>query len=414
MVEEQCHRDVEGRLLREARAPAACLRADDIEYRPCPYAGERHQQPMNVSALRQMSAHWDDLLDTLALLRVAYVEARGRAGAPLDVMDLWRIGQLASALPWWFVLGHGETCPAYAAALAKAAQGVGIWGQRVFVRTLTERWVPPVLTPQAIVELAEANGTLIAEAEVCAASDRMLRRFFEAMVESTPNTASAQLSRLAARQDRVLAFGAAYVSFKVALWIHYLARRFVYADLAATLRAEPGAPSPGAAAALAALADLLDASCEPGDFFVIGPTDLAGTAPAARAAWLGSLASHVVPFAPDGGDRPVQALAIQIALAGVAGGGELAEAIAAEAAQVLACSAGGAARVAEALAVYARLDALLGELIAAVEAGFRGATGGDLPVGAIDAATRDRVLISPPRAALVALAPVALAAACPA
>jgi hypothetical protein len=33
---------------------------------------------MNVSAMKQTGAHWDEIIDTLARLRASYTEARGR------------------------------------------------------------------------------------------------------------------------------------------------------------------------------------------------------------------------------------------------------------------------------------------------------------------------------------------------
>jgi len=52
---------------------------------------------MNVSALKQTGARWDEVVDALAFLRAAYTEARGGYGP--DVLDLWRVSQLGSALP---------------------------------------------------------------------------------------------------------------------------------------------------------------------------------------------------------------------------------------------------------------------------------------------------------------------------
>ena len=56
--------------------------------------------------------------------------------------------------------------------------------------------------------------------------------------------------------------------------------------------------------------------------------------------------------------------------------------------------------VARAIATYARLDAIHGELIACVESGFRGARHST----PIDAATRD-CFVASPRAAFAALGP---------
>src|SRR5689334_9490630 len=162
MVLEQFHRDVEGRPIREGRTPEEFLKPGEIEYKQCPFPGSRylHPNPMNVSALYQTSAHWDELVGTMAFLREIYAAARGNYGP--DTLDLWRVSQLGSALPWFHIL-RGETSPAYAAALSKAMLGVGIWAQRVFVKTFIDRWVPPQrFTSAQIIQLAEETDTLIA------------------------------------------------------------------------------------------------------------------------------------------------------------------------------------------------------------------------------------------------------------
>ena len=196
MIEEQWHRDDEDRLIREGRTPERYIRAGEIEYKTCPYSGTRfqHAAPMNVSALRQMSAHWDDVLAALAVMRAAYTEQRGeQLPARPELMDLWRVGQLGSALPWFYLLRHGsdERPPAYAAALAKITLGVGLWAQRLLADLLAGTWTPPVLTPQAIYDLSESTGTLIGETEVCSGPEKMMIRFFEVLVAGTPEIATA-------------------------------------------------------------------------------------------------------------------------------------------------------------------------------------------------------------------------------
>ena len=149
MVEERFHRDDEGRPLREGRTPPEYRRPGEIEYRPCPYPGSRQVagHPMNVSALRQTSAHWDEMLYALGFLRAAYAGARGGYGP--DILDLWRVSQLGSALPWFHVLA-GEPLPAYAAALSKATLGTGILAQRLLLRMLAEAWMPPPFTARVL------------------------------------------------------------------------------------------------------------------------------------------------------------------------------------------------------------------------------------------------------------------------
>lgn len=365
LVEERFHRDVEGRPIREGRTPREYLRDGDIEYRTCPYAGSRqlHARPMNVSALRQTSAHWDAILDTLALLQATYVRARGDHA--LDLIDVWRVSQLGSALPWFYLLHERTGVPAATAALAKATLGVGIWAQRIYVDVLAGVRAPPQLAAAPLVQLAEHSGTLIGDTEVCSASDKMLHRFFAVLVDRAP--AFADDSELARRRDHALRFGAHYIALKQLLWLYHLARRFLYADLAHRL-----APTAPEAAQLAALRD---APIEPPDFFAIEPPDPAALAPAQRRAWFHALAALVVPLT--GAPTELALRAAADALADTMG-------------------AGGTP-----VETFARLDALFADVLAAIEAGLRGEPA---PAIAFDAGARDRLLASEPRALFASLA----------
>ncbi len=353
MVEEQFHRDVEDRPIREGRTPAEHLRAGDIEYKTCPYAGSRHQHenPMNVSALRQTGAHWDEICDALALLRAAYDRVHG-TGEP-GLLDIWRVSQLGSALPWFFIL-DGKPVPGYAAALAKATLGMGIWAQRMFVDTITKGFVPPPLTAESILALAEASGTLIGDTEVCSGGDKMLLRFFEVLVTPTPAP-----GRIDADPASVLRFGAHYANFKLVVWIYYLARRFIYADLAA------------AHGDSAELTELRDCPVEPRDFFIVEPADAADVIPSQRLGWFRTLADLVVPIAPDASDLPLRDLAFEMAT-----------------------TMGQGLLPAE---TWQRLDTIFGTVVARVEQGFRPAGQDAGRHIVVTAEMRDRLVGASPR-----------------
>lgn len=404
MIEEQFHRDDEDRLIREGRAPKELIRPGEIEYKTCTYPGSRfqHECPMNVSALRQMSAHWDDVLDALAVMRMAYTEQRGEHTP--ELMDLWRVGQLGSALPWFYILrGGGMPSPAYAAGLAKITLGVGLWAQRLLVDWLAGAWTPVHLTPQAIYDSTEGNGTLIGESEVCSGPEKMMIRFFEVLVSGHPEDDNPPIARLTAETDRAMLFGAHYANFKLLLWIHFLARRFVYADLAAAFGAEHVlAP---------AIAGLAEGGCEPPDFFVVGPPDHAAVPPAQRGVWMGKLAALVLPIAPDRSDEALQAaaLGIGLALAQPPAGEDIAE----EVARVHGLAPEAAALAGRALATYARLDTLLREVATTVEEAFRRSDPTATPAPLVDRASRDRLLVTPPRAVLARIAPESLDRICP-
>jgi hypothetical protein len=309
---------------------------------------------MNVSALKQTGAYFDEIVDALALLRGAYSEARGTYGP--DLMDLWRVSQLGSALPWFFIF-RDEAVPAYAAALAKATLGTGILSLRLVGMTF-QGWKPPALTAQSVLELAEGIGALVGPTEVCSAGARMIVLFHEPLTgEPSAARGLGEVARLLPLRREMLQFGACYVALKLALWTYHHARRYVYADLAAA----EGKVSPE-------LAALLAAPIEPPDCFRMEPPNPAAIPPALRAAWLHQLASLIVPIAPDGADRAVADAVHR--MADVMGEG-LAPA-----------------------ATYARLDALFGEVTGRVEAGLRGSP----DVAELAPAERDRLLIASPRA----------------
>lgn len=386
MIEERHHRDDDDRPLREIRTPPEHLRPGDIEQRACPYAGTRHGQPMNSAALRQMSTHWDAVIDALAMVRGLYVDARGPA--PLDLLDVWRLSQYGAALPWFYLLRLERSIPGFAAVLAKANQGVGLWAQRVLVDAMAGA-PPPAMTADAIVASAEANGTLLGEVEACAGSPAMMRRFFDALLTGAGGGETPAVAELTTRGADLAGFAAHYTNLKLVWWLLTLARRFVYADLAAAV------PSDHPAAA--ALCALREDACDPPDFFLVGPADPAAVPRPARAAWLAGLARLVVPLAPADGDRALIACAAAVA---VAAGEEPAvpSALLDDAREQV---GGAAPAVASALATFARLDAILADAARAIETGLRG----DGTTASFDAATRDRLLSTPGRTTVAALAP---------
>lgn len=392
MLEERHHRDADDRPLCEVRTPPEHLRPGDLIHRACPYPGSRHGRPMNVAALAQMSSHWDDVVDTLAVLRTRYAAARPEA-AP-ELLDVWRVSQFAASLPWFFLLRRDQPIPGFAAALAKATQGVGLWAQRILVERLAGG-PAPAMTAAAIAASAEATGLLVGEVEACAGSEAMIRRFLEALLTGRPRAEGPAVAALAAAGDEVERFAAHYTNLKLVWWLLALARRFVYADLAAAVPA--GHPLG------AALVELRDGPGDPPDFFLVGPADPAAVARPVRGAWLTGLAGLVEPLAPDGSDRVLGAVAR--AVAGAVGAEEPpAATLTDEAATTVGPDAAPA--VAQALATYVHLDRLLGLAATAVEAGLRG----DGTEVHFPPALRDRLIAAPARAVVTQLAPRTIAA----
>jgi hypothetical protein len=359
MIEERFHRDVEDRPIREGRTPPEFLREGDLEYKTCPYSGGRHQHknPMNVSALRQASAHWTECLDALAWLRAEHdrLLGVGSPGGP-GIWDIWRTSQMGSALPWFYIF-RDEKVPGVAAALSKMTLGMGIWAQRMFIDTLTKGWsAPSPLTADLIDQLAESSGTLVGETEVCAGSEKMLHKYFDVHVTEAPAPGVLSVPR-----DEFLIFAAHYTSFKLLVWIYYLARRFLYADVHALHGSSPE------------LAELRENTVEPHDFLVIEPGNIADVIPEQREGWFRSLAALVVPMSPDRSDLALRDHAFAIAAAMGKGLGPV--------------------------ATWRLLDEIHGRVIATVEAGFRRGTLGDGEGSDLEvpAEIRDRAMAASPR-----------------
>jgi hypothetical protein len=353
MIEERFHRDAEDRPIREGRTPPEFLRDGDIEYKTCPFSGGRHhhKNPMNASALRQASANWTECLDALAWLRAQHDQLLG-VTAP-GIWDIWRTSQMGSALPWFYIF-RDENVPGFAAALSKMTLGMGIWAQRMFIDTLTKGFTAPAFTADVIDQLAESSGTLIGETEVCAGSEKMLHKYFDVHVTTAPAPGVLDVPR-----EPFLVFAAHYTSFKLLVWIYYLARRFLYADVHAA-----HGPSPE-------LDELRDTMVEPHDFLVIEPGNITQVIPEQREAWFRSLAALVVPMSPDRSDLALRDQAFAIAAA-----------------------MGKGLPPAQ---TWALLDHIHAHVIATVEAGFRTATGGGAGEIEVPADLRDRAMAMSPR-----------------
>jgi hypothetical protein len=175
-------RDREGRPLGEHKAGAERMQGIATELRTCPYRGSRyhHALPMNVSALRQVTAHWAEVLGGLAYLRDLHHAWAGPATVRL--IDVWRVGHLTSCIAdfafarTWNAYGDGEL-PAPVGALYKVSLGIAstcfrAWLDRAaaFERETTTAF---------LMEFAEAHGQLIGQDQVCGGSPAMIREMLE-------------------------------------------------------------------------------------------------------------------------------------------------------------------------------------------------------------------------------------------
>lgn len=181
-------RDEEGRPLGESKLPPEQRPDVPLQQRPCPYAGSRHNhpRPMNVSALRQMSAHWQEALGGIALLRSMYCEERKQER--LRLVDVWRVAGLTTSLvPFAFLRGWSPVAdgqlPAAVAVAYKAALGVSFTCE-VMLSDGAAPFDAPV-DAETLYDFADRQKHFIGPQEVCAGPEAMVKDLLRLLVDGT-------------------------------------------------------------------------------------------------------------------------------------------------------------------------------------------------------------------------------------
>lgn len=170
--------DDEGRPISERRADATVRAGVEMEMRECPYAGIRQGQWMNMSALVQVSSHYNAVMAEIAAFR------RQSGSAACSWPDILAAVLDQLARPTLHLLqqrdAHGPVPGRVAVGHKLAAGYFGV------MRTLHERLALgaelPVST-QALLDLVEETGALVGPAEVCAGSPQMIRNASAILVE---------------------------------------------------------------------------------------------------------------------------------------------------------------------------------------------------------------------------------------
>jgi hypothetical protein len=240
-------RDDEGRPLGESKAPAEQLCGVPLELRACPYADSRHNhaRPMNVSALKQMLAHWEEVLGGIALLRSLY--CAGLKRERLLLIDVYRIGGLTSFLAdfaflrAWAPLGDHEL-PAAVAALYKAPLGITLTTSAMWADGAA-RFDSPIAA-DALYDYADQHGHFIGAHQVCGGPVALIKEVLRLVVDGTgmPGNSSATEAVIADRQ-RFMQFARGASSLGLLRLALDRLDAGMGLDLARVLAADPAAPA---------------------------------------------------------------------------------------------------------------------------------------------------------------------------
>lgn len=200
--------DTEGRPLGERRASPPAKVGVEIELRPCPYSDARRGQPMNLSALKQVMAHWDDVVgDIQTFHRQLPATLHGRFRFLALVAD-----QLAR--PAAFLLEVGDPRARVPAARAVAHKlAAGFFGAANGQLPELSGGSPRARTEQLLAEVFDRE-LLFGASEVCAGPLNLIERASVALVTSDaagtePSTPRAERAVLLATQLRVGTFSTA-------------------------------------------------------------------------------------------------------------------------------------------------------------------------------------------------------------
>lgn len=181
--------DDEQRPLGEHRAPKGLEGAAPTELRRCPYPGSRHQHalPMNLSALRQTTRHWDEVTSGLAALR----QWCGGDAEPAELGDLWRQTAAASVVPAFLLFradaSDKAVIDAGTAVLFKASLGLKfLIEQRALDELVATGALDGRRAADTLAEYSETSGWLVGRQEVCAATPKMIHDVLRVVISGGP------------------------------------------------------------------------------------------------------------------------------------------------------------------------------------------------------------------------------------
>lgn len=181
-------RDEEGRPLSEGKTPPHLLKDVPMEMAECPYTGSRHKHflPMNVSALKQMNAHWSEVLTGLRVMGSIFCGD----GEQVNLRDFHTCVVACSMLPSYLFYRSSNPypngkLPASVAAIYKVAIGMIGSLEVMLTRGLItgEFNAHTQITPELVISFADREGMFIGAHEVCAGPPSMMREVVVAMCE---------------------------------------------------------------------------------------------------------------------------------------------------------------------------------------------------------------------------------------
>ncbi len=182
-------RDSENRLLGENKVPFEFHTDEPMELVECPYAGSRHKhfKPMNVSALKQITSHWSEILNAFCCLRSFLLSQK--TGSKITILDLYKLSIAGYLMPSFLfyrakdAFVDGEL-PAVVATIYKASLGLVNAVQVMLTKRLVlSRYNEQMeVSAEAFYLFAENEKLFIGPWEVCAGTPNQIKELLKVML----------------------------------------------------------------------------------------------------------------------------------------------------------------------------------------------------------------------------------------
>ncbi|NTF98075.1 hypothetical protein [Rhizobium rhizogenes] len=181
--------DENGRTLLEGRSLLHKPAANDYQVCPFPDTRYQHSKPMNIGALKYLTAHNSKAISYFRTLSSKVDELAYTNIPTQSVKHLARLGHVALKAPQiWLLNGYlrsdQERVPVEVAIAAKLAQGLIDLSSS---STQTKSPQLDTLTGENLYQYLDANKMLIGRAEVCAGPPNIIRHYLTAAVDPHEN-----------------------------------------------------------------------------------------------------------------------------------------------------------------------------------------------------------------------------------
>jgi hypothetical protein len=189
----QGHKDAGGRPLGEQNAPPEAREGVPFELRQCTYPDSRykHERPMNLSGLKEVSQCWGDIINSIHMMREGYLK-QSRA-SELNIIHLWKLSRTMAGLPSYLTnrrdhpFRTGEI-PTAVAAMYKVVLGFSLTMDSLLIQGVLAGFkLDMTVTPEMLIHVIESNGLFVSPHGVCSGPMPMVREMLSIVLYGNRN-----------------------------------------------------------------------------------------------------------------------------------------------------------------------------------------------------------------------------------